>query len=51
MNAPQQPPYGAQQPQQGVQQPPYGNAPQSPNKGEGGNYQQDPEGGNSHYQR
>ena len=51
MNAPQQPPYGTQQPQQDVQQPPYGNAPQSPNKGEGGNYQQDPEGGNSHYQR
>ena len=66
MNAPQQPPYGAQQSQQGVQQqpygapqqsydspqqPPYGSAPQTPNNGEGDNYEKDPNGGDSHYQR
>ena len=59
MNAPQQPPYGAQQPQQGAQQnpydapqqPPYGSAPQTPQNGEGDNYEKDPNGGNSHYQR
>lgn len=59
MNAPQQPPYGAQQPQQGAQQPPYGSpqqphygsAPQTPTNGEGDNYEKDPNGGDSHYQR
>ena len=66
MYAPQQHPYGAQQSQQGVQQqpygapqqsydspqqPPYGSAPQTPNNGEGDNYEKDPNGGDSHYQR
>lgn len=59
MNAPQQPPYGAQQPQQGAQQnpydapqqPPYGSTPQTSQNGEGGNYEKDPNGGDSHYQR
>lgn len=59
MNAPQQPPYGAQLPQQGAQQPPYGSpqqphygsAPQTPTNGEGDNYEKDPNGGDSHYQR
>lgn len=44
MNAPQQPPYGAQQP-------PYGSTPQTSQNGEGGNYEKDPNGGDSHYQR
>lgn len=59
MNAPQQPPYDAQQPQQGAQQnpydapqqPPYGSTPQTSQNGEGGNYEKDPNGGDSHYQR
>ena len=49
MNAPQQPPYGAQQnPYDAPQQPPYGSTPQN---GEGDNYEKDPNGGDSHYQR
>ena len=52
MNAPQQPPYGAQQnPYDAPQQPPYGSTPQTPQNGEGDNYEKDPNGGDSHYQR
>ena len=52
MNAPQQPPYGAQQnPCDVPQQPPYGSTPQTPQNGEGNNYEKDPNGGDSHYQR
>jgi integral membrane protein len=52
MNAPQQPPYGAQQnPYDASQQPPYGSTPQTPQNGEGDNYEKDPNGGDSHYQR
>ena len=52
INAPQQPPYGAQQnPYDAPQQPPYGSTPQTPQNGEGDNYEKDPNGGDSHYQR
>lgn len=52
MNAPQQPPYGAQQNHYDApQQPPYGSTPQTPQNGEGDNYEKDPNGGDSHYQR
>ena len=51
MYAPQQPPYGAQQnPCDVPQQPPYGSTPQTPQNGEGNNYEKDPNGGDSHYQ-
>ena len=52
MNAPQQPPYGAQQNHYDApQQPPYGSTPQTPQNEEGDNYEKDPNGGDSHYQR
>ena len=52
MYAPQQPPYGAQQnPCDVPQQTPYGSTPQTPQNGEGDNYEKDPNGGDSHYQR